>query len=207
MRYDPQGGFSFYAPGPDSLDLTTAKEATFEYYVFFEEGFEFNKDGKLLGLYRGNSEGTAKSCSGGRRSDECFSARLTFRTDGAGEIYTYLPLSFDANSNFCSNEGSECNPTYGTSVGHGAFSFKAGEGTTVSERVRLNDVGQENGELELLLAETASLALWASFLGTVKRSVRPGGLNDVVGSTSDWPSPQDQSSYFSDFSVVITQGL
>jgi len=44
------GGISFYAPGPDNVDLTTAKEATFGYSVMFEEGFEFNMGGKLPGL-------------------------------------------------------------------------------------------------------------------------------------------------------------
>ena len=46
----PQGGFSFYAPGPNNVDLTTAKEATFGYSVFFPEGFAFNLGGKLPGL-------------------------------------------------------------------------------------------------------------------------------------------------------------
>lgn len=46
----PQGGFSFYAPGPDSLDLTTAKEATFAYSVLFPDGFDFVKGGKIPGL-------------------------------------------------------------------------------------------------------------------------------------------------------------
>lgn len=48
--FDPQGGFSFYAPGPANVDLTTAKEATFGYSVFFPEGFDFNLGGKLPGL-------------------------------------------------------------------------------------------------------------------------------------------------------------
>ena len=46
----PRGGFSFYAPGPASVDLSTAKEATFSYSVLFPEGFAFVKGGKLPGL-------------------------------------------------------------------------------------------------------------------------------------------------------------
>lgn len=45
-----KGGFSFYAPGPQSVDLTTAKEVTFGYSVMFEHGFQFNKGGKPPGL-------------------------------------------------------------------------------------------------------------------------------------------------------------
>lgn len=46
----PKGGISFYAPGPESVDLTTAKEATFGYSVMFPEGFEWVMGGKLPGL-------------------------------------------------------------------------------------------------------------------------------------------------------------
>lgn len=46
----PRGGFSFYAPGPAAVDLTTAKEATFGYSVYFPTGFDFVKGGKLPGL-------------------------------------------------------------------------------------------------------------------------------------------------------------
>jgi hypothetical protein len=50
-----KGGFSFYAPGPQSVDLTTAKEVTFGYSVMFEHGFQFNKGGKLPGLCESSS--------------------------------------------------------------------------------------------------------------------------------------------------------
>ena len=78
------------------------------------------------------------------------SARLMWRADGAGEFYTYLPPGYDANDRVCNvKPKSECNPTYGASVGRGSFKFQAGQSTAVSMRVRLNDVGQENGELQL----------------------------------------------------------
>ncbi len=50
FSHDPQGGFSFYAPGPSGIDLTSAKEATFSYDVYFPSGFSFVKGGKLPGL-------------------------------------------------------------------------------------------------------------------------------------------------------------
>ena len=46
----PRGGFSFYAPGPENVDLSTAKEATFSYSVYFGDGFQFVKGGKLPGF-------------------------------------------------------------------------------------------------------------------------------------------------------------
>lgn len=104
----------------------------------------------------GDSDDEATGCSGGRRSDACFSARLMWRTDGAGEFYTYLPPhdepQFAANAVQCDVAPySECNPAFGASVGRGAFYFTPGRWVVVSERVRLNDVGQANGELELFV--------------------------------------------------------
>ena len=92
------------------------------------------------------------SCSGGRRDNGCWSARFMWRTDGKGELYTYLPPSYSANQAVCDvAPESDCNDTYGASVGRGSFSFKAGTRTTIGQRVRLNDAGAENGELELFV--------------------------------------------------------
>ena len=80
-----------------------------------------------------------------------------WRTDGAGEFYTYLPnpdisSEFGANSVLCDvAPKSECNSVYGASVGRGAFSFTPGTWTRVSMRVLLNDAGAANGEIELFV--------------------------------------------------------
>lgn len=50
FQHNPPGGISFYASGPANVDLTTAKEATLGYSVFFPDGFDFNLGGKLPGL-------------------------------------------------------------------------------------------------------------------------------------------------------------
>ncbi|EIN07957.1 hypothetical protein PUNSTDRAFT_88685 [Punctularia strigosozonata HHB-11173 SS5] len=210
FQHTPLGGISFYAPGPDSLDITTAKELTFGYSVFFDSDFDFNKGGKLPGIYGGNSADKAISCSGGRRDDACFSARLMWRTDGAGEMYTYLPPSYSANDNVCNVAPfSECNPTYGASVGRGSFKFNKGDWTTVSERIKLNDVGKENGELELFVGGKSVL----SATGLVLRDSSAGVMRGIQmqtffgGSDSSWASPKDQDVYFADFSMAITEKL
>ena len=111
------GGFSFYSPGPENVDLTTAKEVTFGYSVMFEEGFQFNMGGKLPGLCEysfclfvigthkaqdgGDNEEVAAACSGGRHDEGGWPVRLMWRTGGAGEMYTYLPRSFSANLAQC----------------------------------------------------------------------------------------------------------
>ena len=92
--------------------------------------------------------------SRGSRSAACFSARLLWRDEGKGELYTYLPpytvAQFAATEAVCSVPPlSDCNVEFGASVGRGAFRFATGAWTTISQRVRLNDVGEANGELEL----------------------------------------------------------
>lgn len=177
FTHTPRGGFSFYAPGPDDVDLTTAQEATFAYTVLFPEGFDWVKGGKIPGFCAytvvhifpyckwnlrliygltvgGDDFNTSLSCSGGRKDIDCFSVRMMWRTDGLGELYTYLPPfttpGYEANEAQCHVPPySECNPTYGNSIGRGAFNFTSGERGTVAMRVLLNDPGASNGELEL----------------------------------------------------------
>jgi len=211
---NPRGGISFYALGSDDLDMTTAKELTFGYSVFFEKGFQFNKGGKLPGIYGGDDAETAKGCSGGRRATDCYSARLMWRTEGDGEVYTYLPDSevkgFAANKAVCNIPPfSECNPTYGASVGRGSFKFPTGEWFTVAQRVRLNDVGQANGEIELW-ANGKSVVNAKGLILRDSDAGRHRGIQMQTffgGSTNEWASPTTQDTYFSDFSVAITEPL
>src|SRR5216684_8547009 len=191
-RSETKGGFSFYAPGPQSVDLTAAKEVTFGYSVMFEQGFQFNEGGKLPGLCEsssrilvivaysaqdgGDNEEVATMCSGGRHDERGWPVRLMWRTGGAGEMYTYLPRSFSANQALCRVPPySTSNPTYGTSVGRGSFSFQPGEWTTVTQRMRLNDASQENGELELFVNGQSRI----NVSGLVLRSSEAGRIRGM----------------------------
>ncbi|KAI1791567.1 hypothetical protein LXA43DRAFT_1074218 [Ganoderma leucocontextum] len=208
----PRGGLSFYAPGPESIDLTQAKEATLSYSVLFEDGFDFVKGGSSPdSVHGGDSDEEAYSCSGGRRDDGCFSVRFMWRTDGAGELYTYLPPSFPGNDAALEKVGpmSECNDTYGCSVGRGSFKFTPGTRTTIAQRVRLNDVGQTNGELELFVDGKSIFAVG----GLVLRTAEAGRIRGIQmqtffgGSDASWATLKDVNSYFGDFSVAITQQM
>ncbi|KAJ7481441.1 polysaccharide lyase family 14 protein [Mycena latifolia] len=210
---EPSGGFSFYAPGPEDVDFTQAEEVTFGYSVFFPTGFQFVKGGKLPGIYGGDDATTAVSCSGGRRDPTCFSARLMWRPEGAGELYTYLPDPSDpkyaANAKLCTMPNSECNPTYGASISRGAFTFPTGEWLSVSERVKLNAAGQADGELELFVGGKSVI----SATGLIIRDSDAGRMRGIQfqtffgGATPEWASPVDQEAYFADFSVAIISKL
>ncbi|THH23142.1 hypothetical protein EUX98_g8042 [Antrodiella citrinella] len=210
FTHSPQGGFSFYAPGPASVDLTTAKEATFGYTAYFPSGFDFVKGGKVPGLYGGNSDSEALSCSGGRRDDGCWSARLMWRTNGAGELYTYLPPDYPENQAVCDIPPfSTCNDVYGASVGRGSFNWTTGGRTTIAQRVRLNDVGQSNGELELFVAGKSVVNVGGLVISN-SSSGRIRGMQFQTffgGSDSSWASPTNQEAFFSDFSIAITETL
>ncbi|KAF5313851.1 hypothetical protein D9619_013050 [Psilocybe cf. subviscida] len=209
----PQGGISFYAPGPSNVDLSTAKEAEFGYSVYFPSDFDWVKGGKLPGFYGGDSDDVAISCSGGRHDAACFSARLMWRANGEGELYTYLPpyteSAFAANKKQCDFPNSNCGTAYGASIGTGSFNFGAGKWTTVSERVKLNDVGQANGEIELFVEGKSIIKLD----GLILRDNDEGRIRGLQmqsffgGSTTEWATPKDQDVYFADLSVAILNRL
>lgn len=206
---DPRGGMSFYAPGPASVNLSTATHATFAYSVWFPAGFNFVMGGKLPGFYGGENDTVAMTCSGGSRNAACFSARLMWRANGTGEMYTYLPpaneTGFSANGKLCSLPDSDCNDTFGASIGRGNYTWTPGQWTTVAERVKLNDVGKANGELELFLDGTSVISVNGLILrGTNQGRIRGLQMQTFFGGhTPDWATPIDQDVYFSDFSVAI----
>ncbi|KAF5372895.1 hypothetical protein D9758_001456 [Tetrapyrgos nigripes] len=206
---DPPGGLSFYAAGPADVDLTTALEATLGYSVYFPDGFEWVKGGKLPGLYGGDDPEGSKSCSGGRRDPTCFSVRLMWRQEGDGELYTYLP-DVPANKVQCNVQPkSLCNPQFGSSVGRGAFKFATGAWTTVSQRVRLNDPGQTNGQMELFVGGKSVIKVDGLEIADSDKGRIRGIIMQTFfgGGSPDYSTPIEQSIQFADFSVRITQSL
>ena len=75
----PTGGAEFYAT---PLDISNAQNVSLKYSVFFPANFDFVLAGKMPGLYAGH-----KGCSGGNAALDCFSTRLMWRKEGAGELY------------------------------------------------------------------------------------------------------------------------
>ncbi|KIM87375.1 polysaccharide lyase family 14 protein [Piloderma croceum F 1598] len=201
-----KGGFSFYAPGPAHVDLTLAKEATFGYSVMFADNFEWNLGGKMpshfQSTYGGDSAEVATSCSGGRRANDCWSARFMWRQKA--------PPSYSANKKICNIKPlSECNPTYGASVARGSYNFKVGGWNQISQRVKLNDPGQENGEIQvwsngesvinlsgLVLRDSDKGRIWGAQMQTF-----------FGGHTEEYASPTNTKAWFADFSMAITQNL
>ena len=153
-----------------------------------------------------------------------------WRTDGKGELYTYLPPDYSANKRLCNvAPESDCNDTYGASVGRGSFKFTAGARATIGQRVRLNDVGKENGELELFVEGKSIFTVKGlvfrdssagKFQGIQMQTFFGGAFYGLpvnctlnlhdwfvfisAGSESSWASPKSQNTWFSDFSFAVT---
>ncbi|WP_341676749.1 polysaccharide lyase [Niveibacterium sp. SC-1] len=169
-RHDtPAGGIGFRwrLPGPG------ADCQVLRYRLRFAPGFDFVRGGKLPGL-GGGAGNTGGHIPNGR---DGFSARLMWRQGGAGELYAYLPES----------------ETWGSSIGRGRWHFEPGRWISVEERLRLNTLGQADGEVRILIdgAEVlhaeglhfrdvatlkADLLLFETFFG---------------GNTADWAPPAD----------------
>ena len=145
----PEGSFSHDTGGAQFYSLWNTTDGSnfrtmmVSYELAFDSNFDWVKGGKLPGLRGGlNSTG----CSGGNQADglSCFSTRLMWRKDGAGEgmylsdlfeplpyisasVYAYIPTS----SSLCSQKSVTCNSDYGVSIQRGNFGFSVASGQSV----------------------------------------------------------------------------
>jgi len=223
LQTDPSilGGFSFYTPGPASSGTTPAvdlaalkaREVSYGYKVKFSSGFEYNKGGKLPGLFGGTSLDVADTCSGGQHAEGCFSTRMMWRPDGQGELYMYIPPDLNR-ANLCGPHGtSDCRApssnglTYGASVGTGNFNFTSGAWTDVRQVVHLNTPGQTDGWAAVYVNGATDPAIYID-------QISYGSADDTYfygtqvqtffgGHDPTWASPQAQDIWFSEFTVVV----
>ncbi|KAI0030873.1 hypothetical protein K488DRAFT_79393 [Vararia minispora EC-137] len=209
-----RGGFSFYVAGPESFKQALMKEDATEvvvgYDVLFEKGFDFVKGGKLPGVHGGVGD-LAYRCSGGRKEErcKCFDFRLMFRADGAGELYAYAPLTENNASRFLAVPSSRNNTDYGISVGRGLFSFHPGTWTSIAIRVRLNEAGAEDGEVELYVDGRSVIRVVGLRLRE-DAAARVKGMHFQTffgGATPEWASSRDQRAWFATVSGGIIPRL
>ncbi len=83
-----------------------------------------------------------------------------FRAQAIGELYTYLPLTPNNEAQLAAVPPySRQNADYGFSVGRGSFCLDAavGKWIALAFRVKLNDVGLENGKHSTTLTQSPDL--------------------------------------------------
>ncbi|KAK6177815.1 hypothetical protein SNE40_015844 [Patella caerulea] len=167
----------------------------FSYEIYFADGFDFVKGGMLPGL----AGGDLANCSGGRYSDTCFSSRFMWREHGDGEIYAYIPQQ---SSHFCHRKDVICSSSHSSvSLGRGSFRFKSGKWMKISQHVGLNDVGKDNGFLQIWLDDhlvyTGHDITWRT-----KDDVKITSIffsTFFGGSSSDYAATEDTYTYFRNF--------
>ncbi|RDB20738.1 hypothetical protein Hypma_012163 [Hypsizygus marmoreus] len=210
------GGFSFYLSGPKEFKERLesgngAKEVLFGYRMMLEDGWEWVKGGKLPGFFGGVGE-RAYGCTGGRQDHrcQCFDIRPMWRANGVAELYTYLPLtSSNATHLLAVPPISRANADYGYSVGRGAFRLDTAVGNWVSIafRVTMNDVGVENGEIQLWFDGVEVISVKGlTFRESAEARIKGMHFQTFFGGhTEDWASPKDQKSWFSDIVGIIVK--
>ncbi|KNC87658.1 hypothetical protein SARC_00229 [Sphaeroforma arctica JP610] len=190
-------------------DYAGLDEATLEYSVFFPSDFEWVKGGKLPGLHGGASSGKMQ-CSGGTKSTgtNCWSTRLMWRENGAGEVYLYAPMSLQSEA-FCKrcDNMSSCSTSEATcSLNRGSWSFQRGSWSHVKQTVRLNTVGSNDGQIKLWV--NGNLVMSETIVLRSTDSVTHLGMFYSVfygGSGSSYAPKTDQSLQFKNFK--LTAGL
>ncbi|KAK6177814.1 hypothetical protein SNE40_015843 [Patella caerulea] len=188
-------GAQFY-----SRPISAHTSLTFSYQLYFSPGFDFVRGGKLPGL-AGGEEAT---CSGGRHSETCFSARLMWRREGDGEIYAYIPQQVD---DFCERPDAICSPTIkGTSLGRSNFRWRTGVWMKVSEHVTLNDVGKDNGIAKLWIDDKLVYE-GHNIRWRVRDDVKITSIffsTFFGGNTPEWAATDNCFTYFKEF--VLSTG-
>lgn len=170
-------GFELYFAASAALSLALT------YQVQFQADFAFNKGGKLPGLFGGSAP---RGCI--PDGDDGFSARLMWRAGGAGELYLYAP----GGDTVC-----------GQSIGRGSWTFVPGVLYTITEQITMNDIGNNNGSIQVFINGTQVVDAENLVLRNTDAVLVDGLLFSTFfgGSDSTWASPQDQWAIFQSFSV------
>ncbi len=97
--------------------------------------------------------------------DSCFQVGLMWSIMGSkaeGEMYAHVPFRSANDAAICRNMsvvGTGCptaaNPGRAYGIGAATFQFAAGERTTLTQRVLLNDAKEANGQIELWVNGTS----------------------------------------------------
>ncbi len=165
-------------------ELPPAPEYYLTYKVRFSEGFPFTKGGKLPGLSSSGSEFT-----GGRIPPESggWSARYMWRREGELELYLYHP---------------DMKGPTGDRVAL-AFQCEPSIWYVLTQRVRVNDLGMSNGQIEVWIdgkryLERDGLRLRGGESGLIDSFLFSTFFG---GASKDWAPDSDCSIQFDEFCV------
>ncbi|KAF9268877.1 hypothetical protein L218DRAFT_892480 [Marasmius fiardii PR-910] len=188
------GGVQFINFWNSSNDQKPFQSMMLSYDIAFEQGFDWVKGGKLPGL-RGGPNVTG--CSGGNQPNgrDCFSTRLMWRREGAGEVYAYI----QSPNGLCKESNITCNSDFGISVSRGSFTFAPGKWTRVTLLVQLNSPPDiANGNLQLYI-DGFQVVSQQDLQFRTSLNVNANGLYFSTffgGSDDSWSTLVDTHTYF-----------
>lgn len=187
----PSGGVGPSEGGAQwRLELNGESEEMYSgYFIKFPENFDSVLGGKLPGLCGGECPTGGNAVTG----TNGFSARYMFRTDNKLVIYCYhmdQPSVYGEDFNLENDEG-------------GDFEFIPGEWYFLKQRIKMNTVGEYNGEIEVWVNDIQRL---------LKTDLRFRSTTDVKvdkfyfstfygGSGSEWAPNKDEHILFNAFVV------
>ncbi|KAJ6499286.1 polysaccharide lyase family 14 protein [Mycena sanguinolenta] len=201
----PAGSFSGNTGGAQFINLwnntgsSAFQSMLVSYEVAFDEDFDWVMGGKLPGLRGGTSQ---IGCSGGNESTglDCFSTRIMWRSNGAGEAYAYIPTP----NNLCKDNNVICNSDFGISLSRGSFTFLSGQWNHIALLVQLNNpVDVANGNVEVYFNNVQAFTQ-QNLQIRASDSVTAGGLYFSTffgGSDSSWATPNTAHTYFRNFEL------
>lgn len=131
-----------------------------------------------------------------------------WRENGAGELYAYLAQHATNTEQMLKvPPKSVQHPDYGFSVGMGSWYFAPGQWTVVAERVKMNTVGQEDGEIEVYVNGKSVIRVGGLVLrDTTSSDSHVQGIHFQTffgGHSTDWASPKPQRAFFAHVSGAI----
>lgn len=199
-------------------DLPPSDEYYLSYWVKFGgdgETFAWNghdnddegNGGKLPGLAL-KPDGSGYPGGGVTSAPEGFSARYMWGKDGEARLYLYHP-GMDIREGL-DDDGNPLK-TYGET-----FKFGDPEGATdpdnfeyfesdtwhhLVQRVKLNEVGDENGEIEVWMDGEQMLDLTGLELTTTDTQINKAMLDSFFGGNRDWFPEKNQRAFFDDFVI------
>jgi hypothetical protein len=168
------------------------QELYLRYYVKFEEGFDFNRGGKLPGLMGG---GDSWGRSGGNQPDGTngWTLRFMWRNQGKLVIYAYVPKS---------GNGKWGNDKWGQDI---SCDFKAEQGKwhCIEQYVNVGTPGNDNGILKVWIDGKERLNIDDMRFWNIENEYGPvGGICFSTfhgGNTADWAPRSDSYAQFDGF--------
>ncbi|MCF2948895.1 polysaccharide lyase [Paraglaciecola aquimarina] len=177
-----QGGGQFLLPLQPATDLWLS------YQVKFDPNFDFRLGGKLPGLTSGGSKYT-----GGNKptKGEGWSARYMWREDGEAIIYLYYM---------------DMKGKWGDDLTLAGFHFQPNEWHTLVQHIRINDMQQSNGVLEVWIDGDKKLSKTDLKFRAQETAIIDSFYFSTFhgGNTKDWAPKHDSYAYFDNFIISKT---